>query len=122
MSMLIPKQFEHQMAFTGEAVKAFGATKRVFEHFGCDFKQSDVLDFSAFVETLQALCRGQRRDSSGIEDLRIAISVFDAHREAVRQHVKFSDDEFRRGFASAERLRIWLSQTFPDVRSHPDRN
>lgn len=105
-----------------EAMKAFAATSGVFSHFGFDPKRVDTLDFSAFVNTMQALCRRHRCDSSGIEDLRVTISVFDSYREAVRRHRALGDDEFRRGLASAQRLRWWLHQTFPGVGPHPEQN
>ena len=122
MSMVIPKQWEHKMAFTTEAMKAFATTASVFAFFGCEPKRSDVLDFSAFVDTMQALCRRHRRESSGIEDLRKTISVFDAYHEAVREHRAMDDNEFKSGLASAQRLRWWLHQTFSDAGPHPEKN
>ena len=122
MSMLIPKEWEHKHAFLIEAGKAIAKVSVVFGHFECEPKRIDVLDFSAFADTMQTLCLRQRRDSSGIEDLRATISVFDSHHEAVREHRVLGDDEFQKGLASAQRLRWWLHKTFPDARPHPERN
>src|SRR4051812_23239940 len=119
--MLIPKEWENKHAFMLEAMKAFAKASGVFGRFGCEPKQRDTLDFSAFVDTMQTLCRRHRRDSSGIEDLRETISVFDSYHEAVRQHRALDDDTFRRGLASAQRLRWWLHQTFPDAGPHPEK-
>ena len=121
VSMLIPKE-ENKQAFMLEATKAFAKASGVFAHFACEPQRTDTLDFSAFVDTMRTLCRRHRRDSSGIEDLRATILVFDSYHEAVRQHRALDDDEFRRGLVSAQRLRWWLHQTFPDVRPHPERN
>jgi len=114
--MLIPKQWEHKTAFTLEAVKAFGTTASVFRFFDCKPRQADPLDYSGFVGSMVALCRKQRRDSSGIKDMKTTIAVFDSYHESVRLHRVFADDEFRRGLASAQRYRLWLHQTFPDAR------
>ncbi len=122
MSMLIPKQWDHKMAFTVEAMKAFATATSVFAFFGCEPKRSEVLEFSAFVDTMQALCRRHRRNSSGIEDLRKTISVFNAHQQAVREHRALDATEFKSGLASAQRLRWWLHQTFPDAGAHPEKN
>src|ERR1700719_4586447 len=113
MSMLIPKEWEHKMAFQLEAAKAFAATESVFRCFSSEPQRADVLDYTGFVEAMEALCSKHRRDRSGIEDMRITVAVFDAHHEAVRSHRVLSDGEFRRGLASAQRCRWWLHQTFP---------
>ena len=120
--MLVPKQWGHKDAFMVEAMKAFAKASAVFSHFDCEPKRSDVLDFSAFVDTMQNLCRSHRRDSSGIDDLRVTVSVFDSYHEAVRERRKLDDDEFKRGLAGARRLRWWLHQTFPNTGPHPERN
>jgi len=117
-----PKESEHRHAFMIEAAKAFGAVSRVLRHFGFEPKRSDVLDFSGFVDNIQTLCRSQRRDSSGIEDLRVTISVFDSYHQTVRQRSGLEDDQFKRGLASAQRLRSWLHQAFPDAGPHPEQN
>jgi hypothetical protein len=122
MSMLIPKEWEHKRAFMLEAMKAFSKASAVMSHFHCEPKRSDVLDFSAFVDNMQTLCQRHRRDSSGIDDLRTTISVFDSYHEAVRQRKDLNDDDFKCGLVSAQRLRWWLHQTFPDARAHPERN
>ena len=36
--------------------------------------------------------------------------------------MKLDDEEFKRGLASAQRLRWWLHQTFPDAGPHSERN
>ena len=122
MSVLIPKEWEQRHAFMVEAAKAFGAVSRVFEHFGCQPVRSDTLDFAAFVDTMQAVCRNHRRDPSGVEDLRVTILVFDSHQRAVRERRKLETDDFKRGLASAQRLRWWLHRTFPDAGPHPEKN
>jgi hypothetical protein len=122
MSTFIPKEWEAQQAFIVEAAKAFGAVSRVFSHFRCEPERSDTLDFTAFVDAMQSLCHSQRRDSSGVEDLRVTVSVFDSYRKAVGQRTKLDDHEFKRGLASAQRLRWWLHQTFPDAGPHPEKN
>jgi hypothetical protein len=109
-------------SFIVEAMKALARASAVFSHFGCEPRRTDRLDFSTFVDTMQTLCRIHRRDSSGVDDLRTTISVLDWYQEAVRQRRKLNEDEFERGLASAQRLRWWLHQTFPDSRPHPDRN
>jgi hypothetical protein len=119
---MIPQEWEEKQAFMVEAAKAFGAVSRVFSHFGCEPERTDVLDFSGFVDTMQALCRTHRRDSRGIEDLRDTISVFDSYHKAVRQRRKLDNGTFKRGLASAQRLRWWLHQTFPDAGPNPERN
>jgi hypothetical protein len=122
MSMLIPKQWEHKMAFMLEATKAFATTTSVFRSFDCEPRRVDVLDYSGFVDAMVALCRKHRRDRSGIEDMQTAIAVFDSYPESVRLHRALEDDEFRRGLASAQRYRWWLHQTFPDARLPLERN
>ncbi len=122
MSMLVPSRWEQKIAFLVEAAKAFGAAASVFGFFDCKPRQADALDYSGFVDTMVALCRKYRRDSSGIADLQTAIKVFDSHHESVRLHRTLADDEFRRGLASAQRFRRWLRQTFPDAGIRPDRN
>lgn len=120
--MLVPKEWEHKRAFMLEATKAFASASGVFSHFACEPKKADVLNFSGFVDAMQVLCRSHRRDSSGIEDLRMTISVFESYHEAVRQHRALDDETFQRGLASAQRLRWWLHQTFPDAGPHPEKN
>jgi hypothetical protein len=122
MSMLIPKEWEHQHAFLIEAAKAFGAVSGVLGHFGREPRRSDALDFSGVADSMEAVCRSQRRDPSGIEDLRTTISVFTSYHQAARERRRLAEDEFKRGLASAQRLRWWLHQTFPDARPHPEKN
>ena len=120
--MLIPKQWEHKHAFMLEAMKAFATASMVFRNFDCEPGRSDVLDYSAFVDTMQNVCQRHRRDSSGVEDLRFTISIFDACHQADREQKKLDDEEFKRGLASAQRLRWWLHQTLPDAGPHSERN
>jgi len=120
--MPIPKGGEDKHAFIVEAMKAFASVSSVFSHFRCDPKRADVLDFRVFVDTMETLCRSHRRDPDGIEDLRRTISVFDSYHAAVRQRRALDDDAFRQGLASAQRLRWWLYQTFPDAGAHPEKN
>jgi hypothetical protein len=122
MSRLVPSEWEHKQAFTVEAAKAFGAVSGVFGHFGCEPKRVDALDFAAFVETMRVLCHQHRRDPSGIKDLQETISVFDSYHQAVREHRALDDEQFTQGLASAQRLRWWLHQTFPDAGPHPQKN
>ncbi len=120
--MLFPKASEHRQAFLVEAAKAFGAVSGVFNHFGCEPVRSDILDFTAFVDTMEMVCRGHRRDCSGVEDLRVTVSVFNSYQQAVRQGKRLGDDDFKRGLTSAQRLRWWLHQTFPNAGPHPEKN
>jgi hypothetical protein len=122
VSRLIPSESERRRGFLIEAAKAFGAVSSVLGHFGCEPKKSGPLDFSGFVEAMQAVCQNHRRDCTGMEDLLITISVFDSYHEAVREIKQLDDERCKRGLVSAQRLRWWLQQTFPDAGSHPEKN
>jgi hypothetical protein len=116
--MLVPKEWQQKQAFLLEAAKALAKACKVIAHFGCELKRADDLDFSRCVESMEKVCRLHRRDQSGMEDLRATISLFDL----VKQHLNLDDEDFRRGLSSAQRLRWWLHQTFPDAGPNPKNN
>lgn len=114
-SAFIPEQWEQMLAFLQEATTALAITGGVFSFFDQHPWKADALDFSGFVDSMIALCSRQNRDDSGIEDLKIIITIFDSYHESVRLHRMLPDDEFRRGLASVRRYRCWLDHTFPDL-------
>ncbi len=110
--MLIPKQWEARHAFMVEAAKVLGATATKFLYYDCVPGRRDELDFSGWPDAMASLCTRLRFRANGVEDLRIVVAVWTAHREAVRARHRLPDEEFQRGLVHAQRLRLWLRQTF----------
>jgi hypothetical protein len=89
----ILKQWEQMMAFLQEAIMAFAITTGVFSFFDCNPRKADALDFSGFVDSMITLCSKQKRDDTGIEDLKTIIAIFDSYHESVHLHRLLPDDE-----------------------------
>ena len=58
----------------------------------------------------------------GVDAHHVTGTPWYSYHEAVRQHLTLDDETFQRGLASAQRLRRWLHQTFPDAGPHPEKN
>ncbi len=122
MDPLVPKDWEHRRLFLIEASKALATAVRVLNHFDCAPRNADDLDFDGFAKAMELLCRHHRRDSSGVEDLRTTIALFDKYQDAIPDRRPIADEEFRRGSESAQRLRQWLRKTFPEAGPNPKKN